>query len=49
MPVTIKTLKKENSGLRTQVEALMTQIKNPLAKVDGTIVSESSHASKSPG
>ena len=26
----------------------MTQIKNPLAKVDGTIVSESSHASTAP-
>ena len=48
MPVTIITLKKENSGLRTQVEALMTQIKNPQANVDGTIVSESSHASTPP-
>ena len=45
MPVTIKALKKENSGLRTQVEALMTQINNLQAKGDGTIVSESSHAS----
>ncbi|XP_044169598.1 uncharacterized protein LOC122953689 [Acropora millepora] len=48
MPVTIKALKKENSGLRTQVEALMTQIKNLQTKVDGTIVSESSHASTPP-
>ena len=31
--------KKENSGLRTQVEALMTQINNLQAKVGGTIVS----------
>ena len=48
MPVTIKALKKENSGLRTQVKALMTQIKNLQAKVDGTIVSKSSHASTPP-
>ena len=48
MPVTIKALKKENSGLRTQVEALMTQIDNLQAKVDATIVIESSHASTLP-
>ena len=48
MPVTIKALKKENSGLRTQVEALMTQINNLQAKVDATIVIESSHASTLP-
>ena len=48
MPVTIKARKKENSGLRTQVEALMTQINNLQAKVDATIVIESSHASTLP-
>ena len=40
MPVTIKAIKKEIAGLRTQVEALMSQIKNLQAKVDGTIVRE---------
>lgn len=34
MLVTIKTLKKENAGLRTQVGALMIQIKNLQAKFD---------------
>ena len=48
MPVTMKTLKKENAGLRTQVEALMTQIKNLQAKVDGTMANESSQASTPP-
>ena len=48
MPETIKALKKENASLRTQVEALMTQIKNLQAKVDGTMMNESSNASTPP-
>ena len=48
MPVTIKALKKETAGLRTQVEALMIQIKNLQAKFNGTMVNESSHTSTPP-
>ena len=48
MPIIIKTLKKENTGFKMQVKASMKQIKNLQAKIDGTVVDESSRASTWP-
>ena len=42
MPVTIKGLKKENNGLRNQIDALMKQLKNLQAKVDDKMLEKSS-------
>ena len=40
MPVTIKALKKENNGLRNQIDALTKELKNLQARIDGKLTKE---------
>ncbi|KAK2558973.1 hypothetical protein P5673_018601 [Acropora cervicornis] len=45
MPVTIKALKKENDGLRNQIDALTKKLKNLHARIDGKLTKETSRPS----
>ena len=45
MPVTIKALKKENNGLRNQIDALTKELKNLQARIDGKLTKETSRPS----
>ena len=45
MPVTIKALKKENKGLRNQIDALTKELKNRQARIDGKLTKETSRPS----
>ena len=45
MPVTIKALKKENNGLRNQIDALTKELKNLQARIDGKMTKETSRSS----
>lgn len=45
MPVTIKALKKQNNGLRNQIDTLTKELKNLQARVDGKLTKETSRPS----
>ncbi|XP_068749135.1 uncharacterized protein [Montipora capricornis] len=45
MPVTIKALRKENNGLRNQINAVTKELKNLQARIDGKMTKETSRSS----